>query len=274
MPFPLLALAPAIATWAARALAGYGLARLASDEPIQELKNIVIGWIVEQAASQAGLQLDPADPFSDASMAGAVGVRVGIPLRSLKNPDTVREDLDAFAANLVSQKSGYQITSVSNVAILKSDLERAACAILTAKLGIPAGVLPGEGEALDPIAIKERLLVWAKAEVMQRIESEAGVTLAELQQIGDLEALAVEMNGRLSSMGSDEQFTARNIALHMANRLATDAVTQYGQAAQDMSKRTRRQLQLRDAQAKFRARHGNRQQYVPLGMVATVTDEP
>jgi len=122
--------------------------------------------------------------------------------------------------------------------------------------------------------IKQNLLGWAKAELLNQVGEGVAISLEELQQIGDVEGLAVQLNGRLSAMGSPESVTARQIALHVSNRLAVSAIADYGRVSEEVSKRTRRQLQLRAAQSKFRAVHGNRQKYVPLGMVATVIDEP
>lgn len=270
MPLPLGAFIPPLIAWGSRALATYGLARLFSDEPVQELRDMLVGWVLEQAATRAGLQLNPDDPFSDASLAGALSQKTGVTIRSLKDRAMIEEDIDAHAAALVSQRSGYVVRSVRNVEMLKADLQRVACALISEKLGLPAGVMPGDGEELDPVAVKERLLAWAKAELYSNINEQVGVSLQEIAAMGDVEALAVELSGQLRAMGSDEEITARRLAVQISSMMATRAVTEYQQAAQNMSKRSRRQLQLRDAQAKFRARHGNRQVYVPLGMAATV----
>lgn len=275
MPFPaLIALGPPLIAWGTRAAATYGLARLFSEEPIQELKQMLVGFVVEQAATRAGLALDPDDPFSDASMAGAVGGRIGVTIRSLKNQNMIREDLENYAVGLVSSRAGYQIRSVSNVAVLREDFQRIACAILTEKLQLPLGILPAAGGEINVEEIKQNLLGWAKAELLNQVGEGVAISLEELQQVGDVEGLAVQLNGRLSAMGSPESVTARQIALHVSNRLAVSAIADYGRVSEEVSKRTRRQLQLRAAQSKFRAVHGNRQKYVPLGMVATVIDEP
>lgn len=240
------------------------------DEIHEDVNAAVLGWIVEHAATRAGLALDPEDPLSDASFAGALSQKTGITIRSLKDRDMIREDVDMYAAQVVSDRSGYLVHSVSNVAVLKADLQRIAAALLSDRLGIPAGVLPGDGEEFDAAAVKERLLSWAKAELMTRVNEEVAIHTQEIMDAGGLEEIAADMNSRLASLGSVENVTARQLAVQVATRLATGAVVDFGKVAKGMSKRTRRQLQLRDAQKKFRATHGNRQQYVPLGMVGTV----
>lgn len=239
-----------------------------------DLKQEAFRAIVEETAQRTGLQLDPADPFSDASLSGAVGQRIGVPLRSLKNAETIKEDLEAYALQVISQRSGYELHSVTDVAILRADFQRIACAMLTEKLQLPVGVFPdGDGE-IDPAAVRENLLAWAKAELANRVEWEVGYSLDEIKQIGDIETLAAELNGRLAAVGSDQVVTARQIALHVSNKMAVQSIADYGRVSQDIAKATRRQLQLRAAQARFRAKNGNRQKYVPLGMTATIGPEP
>lgn len=61
----------------------------------------------------------------------------------------VEEDVENYAALLVSEKSSYQIHSVTNTTILRADLERIAAAVLSEKIGLPLGVLPGDGEEFN-----------------------------------------------------------------------------------------------------------------------------
>lgn len=234
------------------------------------LADRIYQFISDEVYEYTGMRLDPVAPLAEASITNAIAERTGIQFRTLRDKEMIKEDLSAYAAGLVSAKSGYRIRSVTDVEMLKADLQQVACAVLSQRIGIPAGVLPGDGEAFDPAAIRERLLTWAKAELYANINQQVGVSLQEIAAIGDVEALAVELSGQLRAMGSDEEITARRLAVYVSNKMATNAVADYGRQAADMSKRTRRQLQLRDAQAKFRAKHGNRSVYVPLGMAATV----
>lgn len=267
MAFFLLPLVPALIAWGSRALAVYGLSRLFSEESVEELYDTLINWVVGEVANRAGLVLDPDAPFSDASMAGAVSQKLGFSVRSLKDPVLIREDLDSYAAALVSDRSGYTISSVSNVTLLKADLERVACAIVTERVGIPLGSV---GD-FDPVAVREQVLAWAKAELLANIGGEAGLAVAELIASGGLEAVAGELNSRLNTIGSIEAVTSRQLAVKIAEKMASSAVSDFGRYAGGMDKKNRKRALGRAAQAKFRAAHGNRQQYVPLGMTAVVT---
>ena len=270
MPFPLLALAPALVAWGTRALAVGGLASLFAAEPLQELERMLKEWVVAEAARRAGLSLDPDNPWTDASISNAVGQRVGIPIRSLRDPALIREDLDNFAAGLISERSGYLVRSVSSVDLLKEDLLQIAGAEMSARLGLPVGVMPGAGQAFDAVAVREQILMWAKAELMTQISGEIMISVAEIIGAGDLEGAAMQMNTDLLDAGSIENVTARQMAVRIASQLATAAVTDYNKLALSGSKKSRRRESLRAAQAKFRRAHGNRQIYVPLGMSGTV----
>lgn len=220
-------------------------------------------WIAQAALHHAGLELDENDPLSDASLAGAVSKRTGVTLRSLKDKETIMEDLDTFTCDMIMQRAGYRIASVRNVDTLKADLLRIAAAEMTARLGLPVGVLPEDG-TFKPEEVKERLIVWAKAEVLNRVGQEIGVKAEELFGLYDFEGLAAEINERLREVDSDFSVTGRKLAISMANKLASKAVTDYQAVALDGTKRGRRKEQIRAAQRRFREKWGNRRQYMPV----------
>lgn len=263
MPFPLLALVPVLVAWGTRAVATYGLARLFSEEPVQELKNIIFGYVVEYAARYAGLNLNPDDPISDASFSAAVSERVGFPIRTLRDKEMIIEDLDNYAALLVSQRSGYVVRSVKNVEVLKQDLMRIALAVASEKIGIPLGSVDDIELGLDPEAIKAQLLGWAKAQLLAQVKAQVKIEALEMATWGDITALMGYINERVEK----GEISAHSIALAIADRMAVAAVAEYQQVVVGMTKRQRRQEQNRQAQVRFRERHGARRYYVPLGMV-------
>lgn len=273
MPVPLVVsgLVTILSAWVRRTLMVGGLAYFTTTDAGQDLWNDVKAWIVAEVARLSGLQLDPDNPFTDASMANAVGQKVGIPFRSLKDQVLIKEDLDNYVASVVSSRSGYNVRSVVNVAMLKEDLVQIGAAELSGQLGVPIGVFPGAGQAFDPVAIKENLLIWAKAELMTRVGDEVAIRMQDIVGAGDLVSVASQLNTTLNDLGSIENVTARQLAVRVASQLATSAVVDLNKMAAGVSKKSRRRELLRAYQAKFRARHGNRQIYVPLGMTSVVT---
>lgn len=267
MPLPLvvLGIGARLAVWVQRTLAAGGLVALGAGAG--DLWGEIKSAVVAEVARLSGLSLDPDDPFSDASMANAVSVRVGIPLRSVKDQAMIWEDLDVYAAGLVSEKSGYQISSITNIAALRSDLERVGAAIITERTGIPLGSVG----AFDPAGVREQVLLWAKAELLANMGDELGFSVQEIISAGGIEAVASDLNSRLNNIGSIEAVTSRQLAVKIAEKMASSAVADFGRAAGGMDKKNRKRALGRAAQAKFRAAHGNRQQYIPLGMGAVVT---
>lgn len=271
MPVPFVVAAiPSIIIWSRNALAAGGLVALVSETSVAELWDRLKVLIVAEVARVSGLQLDPDDPFTDASMAGAVGQKISVPLRSLKNMAMIREDLDGYATELISSKSGYTVRSVQNVAMLKEDFLRIGAAELSARLGLPAGVMPSPGAVFDAGDVRAQLLLWAKAELMAEVSSEASIKAADILGAVDLEATAAGLNARFDAKGLIDYVSAKQIAVRIASEMATDAIVEFQRFAINGSKKSRRRELLRAAQAKFRAAHGNRQKYVPLGMSAVI----
>lgn len=247
-----------------------GIASLADTILTYDVKQQMFALVCEYAAKGAGLELNKDDPFSDESLSNAVSIRMGITVRSLKDPDKIREDVDSYAAALISDKSGYAITSVTNSATLRYDIERVGAAILSERVGLPVGIFePGQG--VDGDVIRERLLQWAEAEIMTRAAAKASAAAERLVAESNIEAIAAQINGRLGAVGSSEIVTALQIANKISIDLAAGAVANFGRVAQKMDKKSRRRELNRAAQARFRAVHGNRQIYVPLNMNADVS---
>lgn len=241
-----------------------GIASLIDTVLTYNVKQEAFRIIVDEVAKRSGLHLNQEDPFSEASLAGAVSEKIGFPIRSLKNREMIVEDVGAAAAAMISEKAGFQITSITDVDVLRGDLIRIGAAKLSQDLGIPAGVIAADGGVWDRDAIKARLLAWARAEIALDMQARFAEKANDLIASYNLEAIAAAMNSKLEAQGSARRVTPQQLAFAFANEIALDAVGEYGQIAEAVSRRTRRQEQVRRAQERFRRLHGNRQQYVRL----------
>lgn len=245
-----------------------GIASLVDTILTYDVKQQAFALVVEFAAKGAGIQLDENDPFSDASFSGALTQKTGIPIRSIKDRAMLEEDIDNYAAGRLSQAIGFQVSSLRDPAKAREDLERAAVLILAEKTGIPFAL--GDG-GLDPVQIKEQVKDWARAQLAAEFSGSAGAALAALSGEGvDFEALVAEVNGKMVALGSGESISANSLALHVADSLVKSSIAKLHTTAVGMSKKSRRSIQLREAQRKFRSTHGNRQKYIPLGMGAVI----
>jgi len=93
-------------------------------------------WVVSDAAERAGLHLDKEDPLSDASLANALGEKIGFKLRSLKDKDILQADLLNGAAALVSQRTGIMIRTLTDREMMIEDLENFALQTIEGRSGI------------------------------------------------------------------------------------------------------------------------------------------
>lgn len=236
-----------------------------------DLKAEAFKLVVEEVAEKTGLALDPSDPFSDASLAGALSQRMGVTIRSVKDRDMIVEDIEDFAVGRVSEKLGFTITTLRDPVRMRQDFEAAALAMITEKTGIPF-VAPADGGAFSVDDIKSQVEDWARAKITTELSGSAAAALEALGGAGvDFESVAAEMNGKLKALGSLQTVSAKGLALKVAENLVSASVEKLHATAIGSSKKSRRILQLREAQRKFRAAHGNRQIYVPLGMNASVS---
>lgn len=254
--------------------AAYGLLAWSEGKSLaqmkQEIERMILDWVVSYAAHKSGLKLNEDDPLSDASLCNAFGERTGVTIRTLKDKNLIKEDLNNYAAQLISSKSGFVVHSVTNVEVLKNDLLRIGAAEMTVRLGLPVGVMPGDGELFDAVEVKKRLMLWAKAEMLADMSNDVNLSLDEIRAMGNIDALANDLNTRLTVAKIDKVVTGRQIAVSVANGMAEKAVVEYQSYVLSASKLDRKRVLNRAAQAKFRAAHGNRQRYIPLGMNATI----
>lgn len=236
-----------------------------------DLKAEAFAVVVEEVAEKTGLALDPQDPFSDASLAAALSGRMGITIRSVKNREMIVEDIEDFAVGRVSEKLGFTITTLRDPVRMRQDFESAALNMIAEKTGIPF-VPPAAGAEWSVEEIKSQVEDWARARIATDLSVSANDALAVLAGGGvDFESAAAAMNEKLELIESGDRVTAKRLALHVAESLVQQSAAQFQKTAMSVSKKSRRQLQLREAQRKFRMAHGNRQVYVPLGMSANVS---
>lgn len=248
-----------------------GVASLIDTVLTYNVKKEMFAIVVEYAAKGAGLNLDPEDPFSDASLSAAVSERVGFTIRTLKDKKSIEEDVENYALLLIQNATGYKLSSLRNAKKLKEDLSRAALQTLSADIGIPLA-LPEEGE-LDKVEVKKQILAWAKPQLMDELNAEACYHTAEIVNAAGLEAVASDLNSQLSEIGSKQTVTARQIALKVSEKIAVGAVVEFGKVAVSLDRKSRKRERGRASQARFRAAHGARQMYVPLGFVGSVEEQ-
>lgn len=233
-----------------------------------DLKDDVYAAITEEAATRAGLELQPADPLSDASLANAISLKFGVPIRSVKNQQMIVDDLENYACGLLSERIGYQIRSLRDRVKLEQDFANIITAKVSERTGISLRLVVVEDDGSvtfpTPEQIQDELLIWALPKVMAKVREYGPDVVNELLESGSVEFLVEYLNNSAAILESGASVEGRKVALLVAEKIGQQATTAYGKWAMAVTKRTRRKEQNRIAQADFRARHGNRRQYKRL----------
>jgi hypothetical protein len=222
-------------------------------------------WAAAEALEKAGLELDAESPLSDASFCNALYKKTGVQFRTLKDRASIEEDLQTYAINLISQKTGFQmtVTNFRDVEGLKLDLVNIGLWTVQQRTGIPIGSVSGTPQDWG-VQIKEQLFTYAEAELRQKLASDAQGIAEKMGELVDLDALAGEINKRLDDIGSTQGIDVRGLALGIAQQVSAGAVSRFQVQAAKMNKMDRRAVQNREAQRRFRAKWGDRREYLPV----------
>lgn len=221
--------------------------------------------VVAEAAAYAGLELDADDPLSDASFCGAIYKKTGVQFRTLLDRQSVEEDLEAYAIELIEMKTGFQmtVTTFRDVEGLKLDLVNIGLFVVQQKTGIPIAAVSGTPSEWGQ-QIKDQLLVWGEAQLRQKLAADAQAIAGKMGELVDLDALAGQINKRLADIGSTQDIDVRGLALSIAEQVSAGAVQRFQVQAGEMNKNSRRAVQNREAQRRFRAKWGDRRVYQPV----------
>lgn len=197
---------------------------------------------------RTGIILYEHDPFSGESLGSAVTQRTGVPIRNLFDKEGIRYDLEAFALDQFSVKTGYALRSLTDKEKIKADVIGIGITILEEQVGFPlSAILTDE----DP---RQAMIEYFTPMVIDRITKEV-----EERDI-TAQSLIVAIQAKTGM-----KFTSRQISKAINSKLIQESL-QYIARKRKQGMITRRTLQNRAAQTRFRAKHGSRAQYVPIGM--------
>ncbi|MBN8516802.1 MAG: hypothetical protein J5X22_09390 [Candidatus Accumulibacter sp.] len=269
MPLPLVLMSiyevlVALVAWVARRKAwevvvGYKAAdfatRFIADEQLAEVVRKMERVAADMVQEQTGLPLN--GELSVHGFANAFVSLTGIPIRNLFDRDMLREDLESFALDQLQAKSGYRLSSLTDAEKVKGDLQAIGLTILQNKSGVPVA---GAQNADD---MRRMLIDWAEPIIYQRLQSQVGVEGVTAETL--VSAISARVKDKHGRPYSNRQIVTAINAQIAANTVSS-AIEFNG-----TDKVTRRRLQLRWAQKKFRERHKGRSLYVPLGFVADVS---
>lgn len=236
------------------AIGGQVVSTVVTGDPAALLKEAkrVAARLVEY---NSGIKLHESDPFSGSSLGSAVTQKSGVPIRDVFDKEGVREDLEHYALDQFSLKTGYQLQSLRDPEKIKADVVAIGLSILETRVGIPLTAIMSDE---DP---KQALIEYFTPMVIDRITKEV-----EARDI-TAESLIVAIQAKTGA-----QFTKRQINKALNSKLIQQSL-QYIAKKRQKGADTRRRLQNRAAQTRFRAKHGNRSRYVRVGDDKPVTGD-
>lgn len=238
-----------ILTLAAGALSWEAISSFFEEEK-DELTRRWNRMIVEVVANHTGIDLDPDDPLGPGSISRAISKKTGIPLRDVTDKETTVADFEAYALVQMKDRTGYTLTSLRDRDKITRDMEAIGAQIIGERTGIPLRSLH------DPETVKEDILTWGEALVAQRVAGNIAESMKIKNQLG------VSMYDQIKDLaGSD--FDPKNL-IEGAKNAALSSAIKVNNHAKKITIPNRRTLQNREAQRRFRAKHGNRMKYVPI----------
>lgn len=232
-------------------------------EEFTEIRDELNAEVAERALALAGVELDKNDPFSDASMCGAIGKKTGVELRTMRDRDSIRKDVEHWALARLEEKTGLHIRNIHDKEKTKKDLLRFASPVVSNATGLP----------LTDISDAEK----TKGEVEEYLQDRALIMLADditkakqvvqgaLKSTGiSLERLAerIEKAGGYTADGRPAiKVDLQLIALGIVSRALINADRRRREKEAELSQCGRRAEQLRGGLKRFREKHGSRMTY-------------
>lgn len=214
-------------------------------EDIEAWENRVSPYVEALAASAVGallvaklngVKLDPDDPFSDASLSGALSQVLGVPVPTVRDKVELRKAFMAATTRQISTELGTPFLNINDLAQTRRDVLRAVGAQATY-------VVPGL--ELRDLSSREQTLADLELYATRKISDVVGIPLTNLRSIrqikADVYAWALQLIDAELGEGAGPPPT---------KPLRMD----------------RKGVRNREAQRRFRAKWGNREKYIPIDM--------
>ena len=229
--------------------------RQALDAAIKELKNMARDYAYERA----GLVLNENEPFSDASFSAALSQKTGIKINSLLDSAQLKADIAAHAALIVEEKSGIHLTNVLSVGAIKSDVTMHVLGVVRDKGGLD--LMSAVANGIDWNNIQKAVIEEVKKKAVQLVTRRIQ---AAAMKFTDVDASIDELLAMVHNTYEGRDIGIRDVGYSMA---AAIIVERYGQMSAPVRRRItkfKRRIQNREAQRRFREKHGSRIKYLPI----------
>jgi hypothetical protein len=214
--------------------------------------------------NKAGLELDASAPFSDASICGAIEKKTGIALRTIKDKESIKKDVERWALATLEERTGLRIRDIRNREKLIADVAKFATPHVAEFTGLPLHDLSDadviKSDVLDYLRMQAFGYLASDIErakqAVQEVLQETGASLEQFAQRAMIAAGVNPETGR-AQLIVDAETVALGLIAHgiiaLDNKWKTDDT--------QVMRRVRRKTQMRAALARFREKHGHRMTY-------------
>lgn len=204
------------------------------------------------ARQKTGIELMPDAPFSDASFAAAITLKSGINITTVKDVEIMKRDLSAHASGIVKGHTGIELTNLFSVEQIKTDVVGHASKVVYDRTGLDIQGAVSYDDVQKKIykAVENRLAEL----VVQRLKAAA-------EEFANPEATLDDLLSMVYRAQEAKNLKMRDVALGAA---ASIVVAAYATISTPMKRRIdayRKRAQNREAQRRFRQRHGLRMRY-------------
>lgn len=227
-----------------------------------EFKRISGQALAAYAKEDLGVELDPVEPFGDASLSGAITQKSGITVRSVRDKVTMKEDALYWGAAKLESQTGVHLSNVLDKTAVLKDIGMFATKALANRAGVPITDLT------DTERTKAELNEWGKMRAMQYYASDdallAGLFEAagvRIQEIIDKANAKMGINPNTGKSIVGEVLGEVDIRLAIMDALMTRQMRKVAKVYAAESKQAKRQRQMRDALDRFRDMNGHRMHY-------------
>lgn len=224
-----------------------------SEQFINDVKLSAAALILERT----GLVLHSDDPFSDASLSEAVGDKFGITIRTLKDKQSIEEDLLSGASGKIGERTGLYFSNLKDPEAIKKDTLSFASVKVMERTGIPIS------DITDIEKTKVEVKEWAITQAYQYMASDASVAQGMFSAAGvDVDAVVKTLNGQLKEKDGAAPLNSKAVLGALVQTGLLQQLARIGAKVAVAATKTRRQAQLAAASQRFREKHGSRQVYV------------
>jgi hypothetical protein len=216
---------------------------------VEEMRAAVFEGVVKSFAVYE-FHLDPLDPFSDTSLAGAISEKIQVPLRSVRDRAIIEEDIMRFVSQKIGDRTGLYLSNPKDVNAVKADIMRFAGAKISEHAGIPLSDITNRETTLAEL--KE----WGLTQAYTMMAGDAKLAVDMFLKAGvNVDVIVRNINAQIERKEGAEPLDAKALVMAMMHSSMAQQLGRIAARGALNTMKTKRQLQMQAASMRFRERN-------------------